>query len=223
MVKNFQYQKLYMTQVKKGEKKTMNKKFNINDYPGKYVMHCKTEEEAKDFCRVLHEAGRTWCTGRSYIDRTNFKYDKGGTCYNFNIGAYAEKFYYTKPNEDYTILEWSDFMNKEFTKADLRTGDMVLLRSGDVKLYIKEARMFVGSRQMGDWDYDTGFTNGLKRSSSSTYDIVSVRRPDKVSDISFDAFDKNLGRLVYERDETVEMTLEEVCKALGKNVKIVKE
>ena len=114
-------------------------------------------------------------------------------------------------------------MKKEFTKDDLRTGDIVLLRSGDVKLYIKEGHIFVGLRHMGDWDYDTAFTNSLKRTSSSTYDIVSVRRPDKVSDISFDAFEKNLGTLVYERDEAVEMTLEEVCKALGKNVKIVKE
>lgn len=199
----------------------MSKKFNINDYPGKYVMHCKTEEEAKDFCRVLHEAGRTWITGRSYIDHTNFEDDKGDTCYNFNSGTYDKISFYKYGN--YTILEWSDFMKKEFTKDDLKTGDIVLLRSGDVKLYIKEAYMFVGSRQMGDWDYDTGFTHNLNRVSSSTYDIMAVRRPVNISDMSFDAFEKNRGRLVYERDETVEMTLEEVCKALGKNVKIVKE
>lgn len=27
--------------------------FNIEDYKGDFVMHCKTEEEAKDFCRYL--------------------------------------------------------------------------------------------------------------------------------------------------------------------------
>lgn len=28
-------------------------KFNIDDYKGKYVMHCKTEEEAIDFANYL--------------------------------------------------------------------------------------------------------------------------------------------------------------------------
>ena len=27
-------------------------KFNIDDYKGEYAMHCKTEEEAKDFCNL---------------------------------------------------------------------------------------------------------------------------------------------------------------------------
>jgi hypothetical protein len=53
-------------------------------------------------------------------------------------------------------------------------------------------------------------------------DIMAVIRPVTIEDMSFDAFEKKLGRLVYEREETVEMTIEEVCKALGKNVKIVK-
>jgi hypothetical protein len=31
--------------------------FNIDDYKGKYVMHCKTEEEAEVFCRYLVSIG----------------------------------------------------------------------------------------------------------------------------------------------------------------------
>lgn len=34
-------------------------RFNIEDYKGKYVMHCKTEEEAEDFCIYLDSIGRT--------------------------------------------------------------------------------------------------------------------------------------------------------------------
>ena len=32
--------------------------FRFEDYKGDYVMWCKTEEEAKDFCRVMYESGR---------------------------------------------------------------------------------------------------------------------------------------------------------------------
>lgn len=35
-------------------------KFNINKYEGNYAMHCKTEEEAKIFCRYLDSVGRKW-------------------------------------------------------------------------------------------------------------------------------------------------------------------
>lgn len=198
----------------------MSKKFNINDYPGKYVMHCKTEEEAKDFCRVLHEAGRKWCTGVSYLENTNWSNTLYGMriYYNFNRGMYAsDESAYT--HEGYTILEWSDFMNKEFTKADLKNGDVVLRRDGDVHIFIQNR--LIDSDEMA-WN-GTNIKVDLTSCCDRDCDVIAVRRPDKVSDMSFDAFEKNLGRLVYERDETVEMTLEEVCKALGKNVKIVKE
>ena len=43
-------------------------KFNLNDYQDNYVMHCKTKEEAENFCRFLHQNGGKWCTGDSYLD-----------------------------------------------------------------------------------------------------------------------------------------------------------
>lgn len=201
----------------------MSKKFNINDYPGKYVMHCKTEEEAKDFCRVLHEAGRKWDNGNSYIDKTYYDNHKELTCYYFNEGMFAGK-YFIKEDYDgpYTILEWSDFMKKEFTRDDIKVGDMLLTREGKVQLVVNTTCGITVT------DLDEVFKKCISVDLRHVYgaekhDIVAIRRFDKVSDISFDAFEKKLGRLVYERDETVEMTLEEVCKALGKNVKIVKE
>lgn len=49
-------------------------KFNFDMWKDKKVcMHCKTEEEAKDFCRVMHEAGLRWCDGKTYIYSTKFK------------------------------------------------------------------------------------------------------------------------------------------------------
>ena len=196
----------------------MSKKFNLEDHTGKYVMHCKTEEEAKDFCRVLHEAGRKWDGGGSYLQTTNWHDNK--MCYNFNTGLYSDILFYLR--HDYKILEWSDFMEKEFTKSDLRNGDVVLRRDGCVRIYIESYDLFIGPCG-GDWMRGGSYTKDLKvKSGDERYDIIAISRPNDISDMSFDAFEKKLGRLVYEREETVEMTIEEVCKALGKNVKIVK-
>ena len=81
--------------------------FDIRNYPGKYVMHCKTEEEAYDFLAYLHSIGRRWCSGDSYLVKTRWDEYKAETAYNFNQGAFADISYYT--SNGYLILEWSDF------------------------------------------------------------------------------------------------------------------
>lgn len=193
----------------------MSKKFNIEDYTGKYVMHCKTEEEAKDFCRVLHEAGRKWDGGGSYLQTTNWHDNL--MCYNFNTGLYSDIPFYLR--HGFTILEWSDFMKKKFTKDDLRNGDVVLRKDGNVEIYVQTK--FIS--KTGELSTEHYLNADLSSHYGTDRDIMAVRRPSTLEDMSFDAFEKKLGRLVYEREETVEMTIEEVCKALGKNVKIVKE
>ena len=63
------------------------KKFNIDDYKGKYVMHCKTKEEARDFIRkhlpaLWHEGSCCW---------TSYKSD---TVYFFNRKTYQNILFY---------------------------------------------------------------------------------------------------------------------------------
>lgn len=86
-------------------------RFNIKDYKGKYVMHCKTEEEAEIFCKYLHSIGCTWSSGYSYLSENYWYIYEELTCYNFNYGTYGDKPYYEE--EGYTILEMEDFMDKE--------------------------------------------------------------------------------------------------------------
>ena len=86
-------------------------RFNIEDYEGKYVMHCKTEEEAEIFCKYLHSIERTWSSGYSYLSESYWYIYKELTCYNFNYGTYGDKPYYEE--EGYTILEMEDFMDKK--------------------------------------------------------------------------------------------------------------
>lgn len=60
------------------------KKFNWEEFldrNNKIAVHCKTEEEAKDFCKQMHEHGLKWCSGASYIKTTNYDVYKDKICY----------------------------------------------------------------------------------------------------------------------------------------------
>lgn len=90
--------------------------FNIDDYKGKYVMHCKTEEEAEVFCRYLDSIGRRWKSNDSYLSENYWDNYEESTCYDFNTNTYFRKQYFEK--DGYTILEMEDFMNKEEKKPN---------------------------------------------------------------------------------------------------------
>ena len=100
-------------------------RFNWDEFKNKdnkIAVHCKTEEEAIDFCKRMHEHGMKWCTGKSYMEKTNYEEYKGETCY-IRFGMFSSYRYYN--SEGYEILEWSDYMQKEFTKSDLKSGMVV--------------------------------------------------------------------------------------------------
>ena len=86
-------------------------KFDIEKYAGDYVMHCKTEEEAKDFCKYLDSIGRTWLSGAKYVDNSHWSVYGPNTTYWFNSGLYDCIEYATDTYA--TILEWSDFMDAD--------------------------------------------------------------------------------------------------------------
>lgn len=110
-------------------------KFNINKYEGNYAMHCKTEEEAKIFCRYLDSVGRRWGSGHSYISMTNWDDYGPNTCYSFNSGTYCDKIYYLTHN-CYTILEFSDF---EWDNKNTKRKPVIIYRNGqDVIAFDKE-------------------------------------------------------------------------------------
>lgn len=193
--------------------------FDIDKYKGRYAMLCETEEEAKDFCDFLNNMGRKWLSGESYIEKSCSSV-YGNTVYYFNDGQHGSLYYAEK--NGYTILKWKDYMNKKFTKEDLKTGDVIKRRNGVVEIVNRELEMFINKSGWNDLDH---IGEDLTGKYSNTYDIVAVRRPKIKHECSFCAFELDLGELVYDRDrdETVEMSLEEVCAALGKNIKIVKK
>ena len=88
-------------------------KFDISnfDIKGKYVMCCKTFEEAKEFCELLNALGLRWTNGERYTDNYEWHVYEEDTCYDFYNGFYCDKGYWETMG--FTILEWSDFSNKK--------------------------------------------------------------------------------------------------------------
>ena len=118
-------------------------------------------------------------------------------------------------------FDWSYYMKKAFTKTDLKNGDVIKRRDGTVQIVCVDVGTCIC--QTGNhYDRLSDLRNDLTHDDNREGDIIAVRRPLQSKHCCFDAFDLDLGELVYERSEPEEMTLEEVCKALGKEIKIVK-
>lgn len=184
-------------------------KFDINNYKGKYVMHCKTLEEAKEFCNYINSLGVT-----DYNALISFNMYSGGICYNFNQGTHATKNHYK--NNDFTILEWSDFTT-EFTKADLKDGMIVECANGKRYLALGD-KLINGSGFLEIKDYNSDLKSDIN---PHKWNINKVYKVDACHINGI--FNNNNLTLIWERkEEPVEMTLEEVCKALGKEIKIIK-
>lgn len=183
-------------------------RFDINDYKGKYVMRCKTKEEAKEFCDYID------CYGIYYNPDTSFNYHNGNICYNFNVNTFDSKDFYEKYG--YTILEWSDFKENKFAKAYLKDGMVVEFNNG-------ERRLVLGDRLIG-FDKGNDLVWYLVDLTWGGGDSHSIHKVYKSIAYNFNnIFKDDYLTLIWERkEEPVEMTLEEICAALGKEIKIVK-
>lgn len=112
----------------------------------------------------------------------------------------------------------------KFTRKDLITGDIIETRDGDLGVVVAEkdhvyfrSGMYL---KISQWIEETLLANSLGDSDS---DVMRVYRNASSFNNCKWPYAEEL--IVYDRkrDEAEEMTLEEICKALGKNIKIVKE
>lgn len=91
--------------------------FDFNAWKGREVcMHCKTSEEAEDFCNEMHKAGLKWRSGISYLETSCSNSYRGFLCYFFNEGVYDSVGY--AKDSGYRILEWSDYRSTEPPKEE---------------------------------------------------------------------------------------------------------
>lgn len=184
------------------------KKFNWDEFKNEYnkiAVYCKTEEEAVDFCKQMHEHGMKWCNGESYLKNTNYMRNEG-TCY-YGSGEYSTRDFAEKYN--YKILEWSDYMQKNFTKSDLKDGMVVEYNDNSFG-----KRLVVGDFLIGEDGYaDLGDYNENLKNVVSDLEIVRVYKIKCMGKISSIMYDVNL-ELIWERKEPKKMTVEEMRQKL---------
>ena len=127
-----------------------------------------------------------------------------------------------------------DKKEKQFKKSDLKSGDIVELRNGDRYILIKNARhnqydtptdIFMSINKFSSMPLSWYSDSLLNSNGDKSYDIMKISDSFYIPNI-FRTHPS--GTLVvpdwaWEREETEEMTLEEVCKELGRDIKIVKE
>lgn len=118
--------------------------------------------------------------------------------------------------------EWLErYVNKPFSKKDLRSGDVVIQRNDNVQIAILEIGAFLTDTD-GHNVFDI-YNDDLTSTLRSEYDIIKVYRPNDAPECGFSKSRYGKGTLMYDESNlVVEMTLEEICEALGKNIKIVK-
>jgi hypothetical protein len=187
------------------------RKFNWDEFKNeenKIAVHCKTEEEAKDFCRKMHEHGMRWCDDGSFLKTTEYAIHEEKTCYSGSgtIGSFAHFI-----GKGYEILEWSDYMQKEFTKADLKDGMVVEQRNENRYLLLGET-----FANKSGYNKIIGYENDLKwKGGYPGGDIVRVYRiiPGSIKCLEEVFFDENL-ELIWERKEPKKMTVEEMRQKL---------
>lgn len=185
------------------------RKFNwdeFKDADNKIAVHCKTEEEAIDFCKQMYKHGMEWASGDSYLSYTHYGVYRDKTCYGGD-GGYQSYDYFEKYK--YKILEWSDYMQKEFTKSDLKDGMVVEYNDNCFG-----KRLVIGGFLIGEDGYaDLGDYNENLKSGVSDLEIVRVYKIKCMGKISSIMHDGNL-ELIWERKELKKMTIEEMRKKL---------
>lgn len=196
------------------------KKFNWDEFKNKdnkIAVHCKTEIEAENFCRKMHEHGMRWCNDESFLKTTEYAMHEEKTCYSGSgtIGSFA---YFI--GKGYKILEWSDYKQKEFTKADLKDGMVVEYNDNCFG-----KRLVIGGFLIGEDGYvDLGDYNENLENVVSDLEIVRVYKIKCMGKISSIMKDHNL-ELIWERKEPKKMTIEEMRQKLeeltGEEIEIV--
>ena len=181
---------------------------------GKIAVHCKAEEEAKEFIKECYKHGIKW----GYSDENTTHWDEvRGTIY------------YECDNEYiyYENLDWK--LNKivveykEDNKMELKEGMIIECRNGDRYLLRNVRGDLILSANNGwvEYVYDNNFIDigDDAKAFNGDYDIMKIY--ESKAYVLEDLFDNNYLTCIWERKEPKKMTLAQISEALGYEVEVI--
>lgn len=187
--------------------------FNWEDFKnGKIAVHCKTEEEAKEFIKQCYKHGMKWCYSNENITHWD---------------DVSEKNYYTYDicgkHICYGNLDWkSDILivvnYKEDNKMELKEGMIIECRNGTRYLLRTVCGELIASsngKYMG-LDYDEKLNEN--QYFDKDFDIMKVYTSKAF--VLNSLFDDQYLECIWERKEPKKMTLAQISEALGYEVEV---
>lgn len=109
--------------------------------------------------------------------------------------------------------------NKQFTKDDLKVGYVVKLRNGDVRIYMP-CSFFSFSLVSTNGTITSCYDIDLRNTEDSCWDVMEVYGYAKNAGSALMTSIQNR-ELLWKREETKKMTVEEIEKELGYKIEIV--
>lgn len=165
---------------------------------GRIVIHCDTEEKAKNLLSYLDSKGFKWISGVKPTDYTNWWVYTKDTCYRFSIDRKFIFFsdYKDYESEDYEIISYEEFMKGYIMERKETNFEHYKETIEEIaKQYTDSAEMCAEIIEVFD----------IKRGACTNY------------------FEDVFAWGMSEYEPVREMTIKEISKILGYKVKIVEE
>lgn len=186
--------------------------FNWEDFKnGKIAIHCKAEEEAKEFIKECYKHGMKW------------RYSDENTTHWEDIG---EKNYYECDNEYiyYGNLDWKVHNAiiveyKKDNKMELKEGMIIECRNGNRYFFREHRGKLIGSN-FNEWielSYDEELN--VNEYFYEEYDIMKIY--ESKAYVLSNLFDNDYLTCIWKRKESKKMTLAQISEALGYEVEVV--
>lgn len=177
----------------------------------KIAVHCKTKEEAEDFCEKMDALGLMWSNGTSYKENSRWE-DFRREIYYGNTGGHTFSDFYKK--EGYEIFEWGDYMERDLRDL-LKNGTVVELREGSRCIVVNDRLMGIGDPDFSEKILK--YSNGLQFNGENRgMDIMKVYGHGyTISQCMGDMLP-----VVWERKKR-KITMEDIKKQFGEDIEVV--
>lgn len=191
---------------------------------GELYVDLNSKEEMKHFLNQCADRGLRWASGEAANKGAVVRYFQSRMLVVYKENSYDSGkralFFATSEPLNKKIIKWGDYMKrKNFTKADFESGMVVECRNGERYLVLRDKLLNNKHWNSISDDYTPElkmYENGVHQNDiMKIYDTIGVTNLHNIFD------DENL-IIIWERQEIKEMTVAEIEKELGYNIKIVK-